>query len=107
MPAGLCSQRSKHMAQSTNRTGCSGVHGLETRCRDLAPTTDNHFMAEPLPIVFMHYGNSNYLPFTIGQAKLMSMGSPIVLIGDPTNNVLPFVTHVDMNRYSRQAVEFQ
>ena len=64
-------------------------------------------MADPLPIVFMHYGNSNYLPFTIGQAKLASLTSPIVLIGDQTNNVLPFITHVDMNRYSRQAVEFQ
>lgn len=55
----------------------------------------------------MHYGNSNYLPFTIGQAKLMSMQSPIVLIGDSTNNVLPFVTHVDMNAYATQAVAFQ
>jgi hypothetical protein len=64
-------------------------------------------MGEPLPIIFMHYGNSNYLPFTIGQAKLMSITSPIVMIGDQTNNVLPFVTHVDMNRYGRQATEFQ
>jgi hypothetical protein len=61
----------------------------------------------PLPIVFIHYGNSNYLPFTLGQAKLMSMRSPIVLIGDTTNKILPFVTHVDMNSYAKQAVEFQ
>ncbi len=64
-------------------------------------------MADALPIVFIHYGNSDYLPFTLGQAKLWSMASPIVLIGDKTNNLFPFVTHVNMNSYGRQAAEFQ
>jgi hypothetical protein len=65
-------------------------------------------MADPLPIVFMHYGGSNnYLPFTVGQAKIWSLNSPLILIGDRHNNQFPFVTHVDMNRYAKQALAFQ
>jgi hypothetical protein len=62
---------------------------------------------DPLPIVFLHYRNSTYLPFTLGQAKLWSMASPIFLIGDQTNNLFPYVTHVNMRDYSRQADEFR
>lgn len=64
-------------------------------------------MADPLPIVFIHLFNSNYLPFTLGQAKAMNLQSPVILIGDDTNNILPFATHVHMNRYCKQAIEFQ
>jgi hypothetical protein len=64
-------------------------------------------MSEALPIVFVHLFNSNYLPFTLGQAKMKNLSSPIILIGDDSNKVLPFVTHVHMNAYAKQAVEFQ
>jgi hypothetical protein len=64
-------------------------------------------MGEPLPIVFIHLSNSNYLPYTLGQAKMHNMDSPVILIGDDTNNVYPYATHVNMNRYCAQAVEFQ
>jgi hypothetical protein len=64
-------------------------------------------MGEPLPIVFIHLFNSNYLPFTLGQAKMKNMQSPVIIIGDDTNNILPFATHVHMNRYCKQAIEFQ
>jgi hypothetical protein len=64
-------------------------------------------MSQPLPIIFIHLGNSPYLPYTLGQAKMQSMASPIILIGDDTNNTLPFVTHVNMNRYAARAAEFQ
>jgi hypothetical protein len=64
-------------------------------------------MSDPLPIVFIHLANSYYLPFTLGQAKMKNMNSPVIIIGDDTNNVFPFATHVHMNRYCKQAVEFQ
>jgi hypothetical protein len=64
-------------------------------------------MSEPLPIVFIHLSNSYYLPYTLGQAKMKNMNSPVIIIGDDTNNVFPFATHVHMNRYCKQAVEFQ
>ncbi len=64
-------------------------------------------MSEPIPIVFIHLSNSEYLPYTLGQAKMKNLNSPVILIGDDTNNVFPFATHVHMNRYCKQAVEFQ
>lgn len=64
-------------------------------------------MPEPLPIIFIHLANSDYLKFTLGQAKMKNLGSPVILIGDETNNVYPFVTHVNMNRYAARAAEFQ
>jgi hypothetical protein len=63
-------------------------------------------MGDPLPLVFMHYRNSSYLPFTLGQAKMRSPDSPVILIGDATNNVFPFVKHVEMGRYEAGANEF-
>ena len=61
-----------------------------------------------LPIVFLHYGRSAYLPFTLGRAKMMNVNSPVVLIGDDDNkNYLPFVEHVQMNSYACQAAELQ
>jgi hypothetical protein len=64
-------------------------------------------MSEPLPIVFIHLFKSDYLAYTLGQAKMKNLQSPVILIGDDTNNIYPFATHVHMNRYCGQAVEFQ
>ncbi len=65
-------------------------------------------MATGLPIVFLHYGCSHYLPFTAGRAKMMNIDSPVILIGDAANEkFLPFVQHVPMNRYAKQAVELE
>ncbi|HYE18964.1 MAG TPA: hypothetical protein VEA69_11000 [Tepidisphaeraceae bacterium] len=61
--------------------------------------------SDPLPIVFVHRGNSAYLPFTLAQAKLASLSSPVVLLGDRTNNQFPFVTHADMSAFAEQAAE--
>jgi hypothetical protein len=38
---------------------------------------------------------------------MKNLNSPVILIGDDTNNLFPFATHVHMNRYCKQAVEFQ
>jgi hypothetical protein len=65
-------------------------------------------MSAGLPIVFLHYGRSAYLPFTMGRAKMLNLNSPMVLIGDQHNrDFLPFVQHVNMNDYARQAVAFE
>jgi hypothetical protein len=58
-------------------------------------------------MVFIHHRNSTYLPFTLAQARLASPASPLVLIGDQTNDVFPYATHVDMNRYNAGALDFQ
>jgi hypothetical protein len=64
-------------------------------------------MPDPLPIVFIHLFKSEYLPFTLGQAKMKNLNSPVIIIGDDSNNIFPFATHLHMNRYCKQAVEFQ
>jgi hypothetical protein len=64
-------------------------------------------MRDPLPMVFLHYRNSAYLPFTLAQAKLASPASPLILLGDETNDVFPYVTHANMNAYHHGALEFQ
>ena len=65
-------------------------------------------MPQGLPIVFMHYGCSPYLPFTVGRAKMLNLNSPVLLIGDAENErMLPFVQHANMNRYAKQAAAFE
>lgn len=63
-------------------------------------------MNNPLPIVFIHRGNSPYLAFTLGQARLQNPKSQIILLGDSTNKVFPFVTHVDLANHWHRAEEF-
>jgi hypothetical protein len=65
-------------------------------------------MPAGLPIVFLHYGRSAYLPFTMGRARMLNLNSPMVLIGDQHNkDFLPFAQHVNMNDYARQACAFE
>jgi hypothetical protein len=65
-------------------------------------------MPSGLPIVFLHYGRGDYLPFTMGRAKMINLNSPLCLIGDDHNRgFLPFAQHFNMNDYARQAVEFE
>jgi hypothetical protein len=64
-------------------------------------------MGDPLPLVFIHYRNSPYLPFVFAQARLWSPGSPILLIGDETNEGYPFAAHVNMGRYAASAEAFR
>jgi hypothetical protein len=80
------------------------IHPKGLRSQPVFPRT----LDMALPIVFLHYGKSEYLPFTLGRAKMTNLNSPVILIGDDANKgYLPFVEHVHMNRYARQAVAFQ
>lgn len=83
-------------------------NGSDKTYTNASASADNHEMSAGLPIVFLHYGRSAYLPFTMGRAKMLNLNSPVVLIGDKANQgFLPFVQHVNMNDYARQAVEFE
>src|SRR5262245_28179211 len=55
----------------------------------------NESVAEekPLPIVFIHYGDNNYLRYSLEQAQHSNPYSPIYLIGDEQNNRYSFVKH--------------
>jgi len=40
------------------------------------------------PVIFCHYGNSEYLRYTLQCARLNNPGKEIVLLGDPTNRTI-------------------
>lgn len=50
-----------------------------------------------IPIIFMHYGNSDYLQYSLLQAKKSNPESDVVLIGDESNNKYSFVKHANIN----------
>ena len=58
------------------------------------------------PIIFIHYGNSPYLVYTLAQAALICPERPVWLIGDETNQHYPFVHHVHYQQYSTHAFSF-
>ncbi|QSH41009.1 hypothetical protein P0136_10270 [Lentisphaerota bacterium ZTH] len=59
-----------------------------------------------IPIVFIHKGYSEYMEYSLRQAKASNPGSRIILLGNESNNRFDFVDHVDMDNYFSKAVEF-
>lgn len=54
----------------------------------------------PLPIIFIHKGNSWYLTYTLYQAHVTNPDSPIYLIGDNDTKHFPkWVTHISYSQY--------
>ncbi|MDF2633467.1 MAG: hypothetical protein K0R78_341 [Pelosinus sp.] len=49
-----------------------------------------------IPIIFIHYGDSEYLQYSLLQAKRSNKDKDIILIGDESNNKYPFVKHVNV-----------
>lgn len=52
-----------------------------------------------LPIFFIHKGNSEYLKYTLAQAKHQCPESIVYLIGDPSNDTYDFVKHANIADY--------
>ncbi len=59
-----------------------------------------------LPIIFIHKGYSDYMEYSLRQAKYSNPDSEIILIGDEFNNRFDFVKHVDMKAYFQGASDF-
>lgn len=59
-----------------------------------------------VPIFFVNQGNSFYLKYTLKQAKYFNNESKIYLLGDATNNVYPFIKHINLNKYQSSAQLF-
>ena len=60
-----------------------------------------------LPIVFVHKGNSDYLKYSINQARFFNQSSTIYLIGDDTNNRYSGTEHFLIAQYENNAIEFE
>jgi hypothetical protein len=61
---------------------------------------------EKLAIVFIHLSNSDYLKYSLGQARRSNPESPIYLIGDSSNNCYDSVQHHFFEHYSGKADAF-
>ena len=59
-----------------------------------------------LPIIFLHNTNSDYLKFSLGQAKHSNPQSPIYLIGDDSNDCYNFVEYQSKSNYFQGANDF-
>lgn len=58
-------------------------------------------------IVFIHSNNSEYLGYSMRQAKATNPNSGIHLIGDHSNDVYDFIEHYDIGDYNQSALEFE
>ena len=60
-----------------------------------------------IPIVFIHRGYSDYMEYSLRQARaVIPDGTEIFLLGDKENDRFDFVNHVDMTSYKGIADEF-
>lgn len=61
---------------------------------------------KPNPIIFIHSGDSDYLGYTLSQAKRRNPGVPLYLIGDGSNDRYKDVNHVHISLYCLSAQKF-
>ena len=54
------------------------------------------------PLIFIHYGDSGYLPYTLESARLFNPDKRIVLLGDQANAhyAAMGIEHVPFSRYA-------
>jgi len=61
---------------------------------------------EPIPIVFIHKGYSEYFSYSLAQARIQNPLSPIFILGDEKTNRPGYATFVNINKYRNAVVEF-
>jgi hypothetical protein len=59
-----------------------------------------------LPIVIIHVNNSEYLSYSLAQAKKSNPESKIVLLGDSSNDCYKFIEHENIFNYYKNAQNF-
>lgn len=60
------------------------------------------------PIVFIHKGNSWYLPYTLWQCKATNPGATIYFIGDKQTTHFPkWLEHIDIEAYKEASSELR
>jgi len=58
-----------------------------------------------LPIIFIHRGNSDYLRYSLGQARRSNPDTPIYLLGNESNDRYAEVTHLPYRQFYERAAE--
>ena len=76
-----------------------------TKAKEVIEDKEDTSMSK-LPIVFLHNTNSDYLRYSLGQAKHSNPDSTIYLIGDNSNDCYNFVEHHLYLNYFQGAYDF-
>ena len=58
------------------------------------------------PIIFIHKGYSDYMEYSLRQAKITNPNSEIILLGDDANNKFPFIRHENISNYFATSEKF-
>lgn len=104
----------KHIPTPTKYTADTIQDFLEYACGNIRKRAQNieigtkrrrSPMTAKIPIIFCHRGNSDYLQYSLLQARRTNPDAPILLFGDESNNCYPFVTHLKAES-SRAAQDF-
>lgn len=88
-------------AQGAHRN--SGSSSSRIAIHALAKNTET---ATGLAIVFIHKSWSDYLAYSLAQAKSFNPHSPVYLLGDAANDRFDFVDHRPMANYFQAAADF-
>jgi glycosyltransferase involved in cell wall biosynthesis/radical SAM superfamily enzyme YgiQ (UPF0313 family)/ADP-heptose:LPS heptosyltransferase/ubiquinone/menaquinone biosynthesis C-methylase UbiE len=70
-------------------------------------SAETHAQTKNIPIVFLHWGDSNCLKYALAQAHLSNPQSKIYLIGDQTNDKYDFVEHYNISDYCENTLQFE
>jgi hypothetical protein len=84
---------------------CSSSHNDEPKASLPRKMIDSH--TSYLPIVFIHRSNSDYLKYVFAQAQATNPQSPVILIGDRSNDCYDFVIHREIDEFFQGAAEFE
>ena len=86
-------------------------HANRIEKRKLSPVTvpiKTPSSANPsLPIVFIHWSNSDYLKYSFAQARKSNPGSTIYFLSDFSDRTLNCVEHLSLFDYFHEAAEFK
>lgn len=64
-------------------------------------------MSGGIPIFFMHKSNSDYLKYSVNQARVSNPRSIVFLAGDEENNVYPDLQHLMIDAYPEGSQKFE
>ena len=59
------------------------------------------------PIIFCHYGNSDYLKFSLKSARFFNPNADIILLGDSSNKTLAIdenIRHEFLDNYDNHSI---
>ena len=105
-PAALKHQFKVGLLSRASAAELSSVSANEPKAAHLPKEMPDSLTA-CLPIIFIHRSNSAYLKYCLSQAQTTNPRSPVILIGDRSNDCYDFVVHREIDEFFQGASEFE